>query len=352
MQRYVVTRGEFQRWALLALWVGGCLGLGLSASGADAETLPVSNLRGPALTLTEENDWIAGTDRHYTQGLRFTYLGSEHREPGWLKDFPSGAFHVQTWRWGGELGQAIYTPEDLKASIPLPDDRPYAGWLYGGVILQRRGATPESAIPVLENIRLQLGVVGPGSLAKEEQNAAHFVGGFGQAEGWHNQLGNEPGFALKYQRAWRLAPGTPREWTADFIPHAGGSLGNVDTSARVGATLRAGWHLPDDFGVQTIDSLGVTDGGRTSAEGRRRGFYFFGRVEERAVARNEFLDGSMFRRNSPQVDRRPFVCELQGGAVLVLGRLDVALVLVYRTKEFDGQTCEDTFGSLSVSMNF
>ncbi|MCX7009097.1 MAG: lipid A deacylase LpxR family protein, partial [Kiritimatiellaeota bacterium] len=225
--------------------------------------------------------------------------------------------------------------------------------LYAGPVLQRRGVTPGAGVPVLESVQLQLGVVGPGSLAKEEQNAAHFLGGFGLAEGWSHQLGNEPGGALKYQRTWRLALVELQGWSSELLPHTGASLGNVDTSTRLGVKLRTGWRLPDDFGVQTADSLGVTDGGRAAAAvPQRPACYLFGRVEGRAVARNEFLDGSMFRKNSPQVDRRPIVCEIQGGVALAYARLRLSFAMVYRTKEFDSQACEDAFGSVSLGLNF
>lgn len=112
----------------------------------------------------------------------------------------------------------------------------------------------------------------------------HFIGGFQKAAGWHNQLPNEPGMTLKYQRTWRLGPTSPRTWSAEFLPHVGASLGNVDTSARIGGAFRMGWHVPDDFGIQGIDAAGLADGGRSSAGMRLRfGGYLFTRTEGRAV---------------------------------------------------------------------
>jgi hypothetical protein len=311
---------------------------------------PAAAERGPVLALTEENDWFTGTDRHYTQGARVVYLGAESSQPHGLKDFAALVVRVDTWRWGVEIGQTIFTPENLRAKFPQPYDRPYAGWLFAGPALQRRGATPGIGVPVLETVQLQTGVVGPAALAKEEQNAAHFMGGFGKAAGWRNQLLNELGYALKYQRTWRWAPDGLRDWSAELLPHTGASLGNVDTSARLGATLRAGWRLPDDFGVQIIDALGLADGGHATAGSNRPfGGYLFVRAEGRAVGYNTFLDGSLVRE-SPQVDRRPFVGEIQGGVVLVFARLDLAFTLIYRSAEFYGQNCEDAFGSMALNL--
>lgn len=338
-------------WKRKLLVVGACFSFGLCSAIASplADVSSNSDVRGPVLALTWENDWIVGTDRHYTQGFRVTYLDAESRRAGWIKDSPTPAFRADVWRLGYEAGQAIYTPENLAASTPPPDDRPYAGWLYAGVLAQRRGVTPRLGLPVLENFRVQLGVVGPGALAKEEQETAHFVGGFQQARGWHNQLHNEPGFALKYQRAWRLALTAPQALGADFLPHTGVSLGNVDTSARLGGTLRLGWNLPDDFGVQTIDSLGVADGGRSAHQ--RWGCHLFFRAEGRAVGYNEFLDGDLFR-DSPHIAKHPLVGELQGGVAWVGARFNLALALNYRSTEFEGQACEDAFSSVSLSAKF
>ena len=309
-------------------------------------------MRGPLLALTEENDCFAGTDRHYTQGFRAVYLGSESSAACWLRQFAAYGIRVDSWRWGFEIGQSLFTPENLTATEPLPNDRPYAGWLYAGPVLQRRGVDSIAGLPALENVQLQLGVVGPGALARQTQESAHFIGGFQKAAGWQNQLGNEPGGALKYERTWRFASGALRDWNAELLPQAGGSLGNVDTSARFGAMLRAGWRLPDDFGVQNIDSLAIADGGSwVGATSRRLGFYIFARAEGRAVGYNEFLDGNLFR-DSPHITKRPFVGELQGGVVFIFARMELSLMLIYRTKEFDGQDCEDTFGSVSLQVDF
>lgn len=336
----------------LALMMVAVMGSG-SSNATYAADPPVDSGRGAVLELTEENDWFAGTDRHYTQGFRAVYLGAEQSRSHVLKDFVTPGMNVNRWRVGFLVGQVVFTPENLLAINALASDRPYAGWLYAGPVLQRRGVTPSAGVPVLETFQLQMGVVGPGSLAKEEQNEAHFVGGSEQAEGWHNQLPNEPGLVLKYQRTWRLGPAMPRDWCTEFLPHVGVSLGNVETSARVGGTFRVGWHVPDDFGVQLIDDAGLTDGGRYSAGTNQPfGGYLFFRAEGCAVGWNEFLDGSLFRRGRAYVGSRPFFGDVAGGVVLVFARVDLAFTMVYRAEEFYGQHAEDAFGSVSVSSKF
>jgi hypothetical protein len=85
-----------------------------------------------------ENDVIAGTDRHYTNGFEFSYLSIEDHLWDWFRSgsamLPgvSGEDHL---RVGLSLGQSIFTPDDTEAVQPLPDQRPYAGWLYAGVAI-------------------------------------------------------------------------------------------------------------------------------------------------------------------------------------------------------------------------
>lgn len=333
---------------------------GWPALGASAAaTLPAAynaDSQGATLELNEENDFFAGADRHYTQGIRLVYLGGEDRIPSWsrglIKLIPALGFRLEICRTGLELGQSLYTPQDLSTEDPIPNDHPYAGWLYGGVVLQRRGLTRSLYIPVLETMRIQVGIVGSGAMAEQVQDIFHIASRFNQPHGWKNQLYNEPGLAVKYQRAWRWSLREQCRWNVDLIPHAGASLGNVDTSLRAGATVRAGWHLPDDFGIQTIDSLGITDGGRSgSADNRMWGLYGFIGTEGKAVAYTTFLDGNLFE-SSLSMEKRPLVAELKSGLVLVFASAELAILYVVRSEEFYGQEGGDVFGAAFLKWKF
>src|SRR5207245_9795218 len=97
------------------------------------------------------------------------------------------------------LGQSIFTPKNLQLRPPDPRDRPYAGWLYVGASLLQ-----ETNKRMLENLELQLGVVGPMALGEETQNGFHDLIGQNRASGWSTQLQNEPGIALSYERTLPL----------------------------------------------------------------------------------------------------------------------------------------------------
>jgi lipid A 3-O-deacylase len=308
--------------------------------------------QGPVLTIIEENDLAVDTDRHYTQGFKISYLQADGDVPRWARrlaeSLPALGASWPVTKFGYHLGQSIFTPAELNATQPLKHDRPYAGWLYAGLILQRRGTLGESR--VLESFQFDVGIIGPDSLAEDAQKRVHEFRGFDTPKGWRNQLHDEPGLALKYQRSWLLSPTREGPRYLDLIPQAGLSVGNVETSLRGGATVRAGWNLPDDFGHSTISSLTPTQGGRSHA-GPRWGAYVFAGAEAWAVLYTAFLDGNLFR-HSPRVERELAVAEVKSGVVAVLDCLEVAVTYVYRTPEFRRQQKDLGYGSVSLSVKF
>jgi lipid A 3-O-deacylase len=309
--------------------------------------------QGALFTITEENDLVVRTDRDYTQGIRFSYL-SEDNHPVSLSNcfgkIPPLGMALDAQKFGLAVGQNIYTPKNKQATVVVKQDRPYAGWLYLGGIWQRRGAT-RGGLPMLDHVELDLGIIGPDSLARQGQTFVHEVRGFSVPRGWKNQLDDEPGVALKLERQWRFSLGDRQRWAFDFMPQLGGSLGNAATFASAGATIRAGYNLPSDFGVQVIDSLASNSGGCEHREAHNFGFYCFAGVEGRAVAFTEFLDGSVFH-DGPSADKEPYAGDLRLGTVFVFKHFDLAYTQVCRTPELVHQPHFDSYGSVSVNVKF
>jgi len=311
--------------------------------------------QGAVLTIIEENDLFLNTDRHYTQGFKQSFLHADDFMPDVLLDLskaiPRIGFSDGPNKFGYQLGQSIFTPANLSSTDLLKHDRPYAGWLYTGVILQRRGFLHEKW-PVLENFQLDIGLIGPHAFAKETQTWVHEVRGFETPRGWHHQLHEEPGIALKYQRSWLFSPNTSGSRWIDLIPHTGMSLGNVETSFRAGGTLRLGVNLPDDFGVSTISSLTTTEGGWSRQRTTRKwGFYFFTGGEVSTVAYTAFLDGNLFR-HSHHVEKETFVAEWKVGVGFLMDLVGLGISYVYRTPQFVGQKREDAYGSITLKIKF
>lgn len=308
--------------------------------------------QGPLITAIEENDDFAlDGDKHYTQGLKLSYLYSEDKTPDWsyrlAHTLPDLGMEVEVPRFGYTLGQSIFTPKNVRSTTLVPNDRPYAGWLYFGMTLQRQGK--QGTIPVNDNFEVDLGFIGPESLAQQAQAQWHTVGGWFLPKGWDNQIKTEPAITLKLNRQWKFST-TSQGVGLELIPHAGLSLGNVMTYAAAGATVRFGYHIPNDFGVHTIDSLANQTGDRSSGT-HRFGWYIFAGVDGRAVLRNAFLDGNLYQP-SPHVQKEPLVADFKTGLVFAFRRFDIAASFVHRTREYKGQPRCDQFGSLSLNLKF
>lgn len=315
--------------------------------------------QGPVFTLIEENDLVVKTDHDYTQGIKLSYLHTDNVLPGFLRalsDFaPTLGFEKEIDKWGLLIGQTIFTPKDTERTELIVNDRPYAGWLYGGIVLQRRG-TGALDVPTLEQFQLQLGIIGPESLAEQAQTWLHEIRNFDVPQGWDNQLKNEPGVALTYYRTWRvpLVGQNPHPRYADFLPHVGWSLGNVETSLRLGMGFRAGYNLPEDYGPQTISSLLTTEGGLPLREGRRRSqfsAYVFADAEGGLLGYSTFLDGNILTK-SHSVERGTFVNELRFGAVMVFRYAEVGLLGAARAKDYATQSGSHEYGSVYLKVKW
>ena len=296
-------------------------------------------------------------DRHYTQGLKVIYLDRGEPVPGWAhglgldkltRCLPLAWIDPAATNFGVAFGQNIFTPEDNRSTNVIASDRPYAGWLYAGLAIQRRGLTPGGR-PVLESWELNLGVIGPEAQGEWAQNTVHQWRHIPTFEGWENQLRTEPAFVLKYGRAWRWAINEGSARYFDVIPHCGVNLGTLMTAGEVGVAMRLGVNLPDDFGVQRIDSDIVLAGGKTRGW---FGAYLFGEVNGRAVGRNAFLDGNLYQ-SSHHVDKRPLVADMIWGLAATFGRhCELSWTVISRTREFDNQTGFDEFGSLAGKLTW
>lgn len=301
------------------------------------------------LTVIWENDVFDGSDRGYTNGGRISYVSSEENMPNYIRK--AGNFFPLLNKNGKKrvdfaLGQSMFTPSDTTTKNPAPNDRPYAGWLYAAFgIISDTGN-------IFDNAQLTLGVVGSASKAQQAQNYVHNnLTGSPIAQGWSHQLKNEMGINFDYERKWRgIFAASPFGMGFDVIPHAGLALGNVNTHAGTGFTLRFGYDLPADYGPPRIrPSLPGSD---FFIPTKKLGGYLFMTTEARAVLRNIFLDGNTFQ-SSASVDKRYFVGSLQFGAAITYNDLRISFTQVAVSSEFKGPYGKiSRFGAATISYRF
>src|SRR6266581_4792595 len=113
---------------------------------------------------------------------------------------------------------------------------------------------------MLENLELDVGLVGPGALGKQVQNDFHQFIGTATAKGWSSQLQSETGVALSYERKWRQPLAGDSRLGVDVVPQLGVTVGNIFTYGDIGALLRIGEGLRADYGPARIrPALSGTD---------------------------------------------------------------------------------------------
>jgi lipid A 3-O-deacylase len=303
-----------------------------------------------------ENDLFADTDADYTNGIRYSLAAAqtenvnESKLPECLKwanttliDLYKSIYphqeSVET-QFIATFAHRMYTPRDKSPVDIIPDQRPYAGWLYIGMAnhirLGRR----------LDTLELDLGIIGPAALGREIQDKVHDLRGITKFKGWDNQLENEFGFSIIFERKQK-SKNIPLyfDMEADVIGHWGASIGNVATYLNGGIEVRIGWDLPDDFGTSALRPGGDNSVPNGTSQGS---IHFFTSIDARLVARDIFLDGNTFK-NSHSLEKKDVVADAAIGVSFDIGRFKVSFARLFRSKEFDLQPNYHSYGSFAVS---
>ena len=301
-----------------------------------------------------ENDLFADSDRNYTNGVKVSWVSSDitkfiARSRGWLRPVVNRLPFIhgkdRTKNFGLSIGQNIYTPDDISRTDLIADDRPYAGWLYMGFAFHSR--SPDNA--VLDTFEIQLGVVGPLSYGEQAQRIVHEIRDLQIPAGWDHQLHNEPGGVLLYEHKKRLIRSAlPAGLEAECISRIGGAAGNIAIYGVAGLEARAGWHIPEDFGNPAIRPAGdIMPLARRSIG---FGMHVFASAEARGVLRDIFLDGNTVTA-SHRVEKKNLVRDLAVGLSVNYRGWKLTYAQVFRSREFDLQPGNHTFGSITASLS-
>jgi lipid A 3-O-deacylase len=275
----------------------------------------------------------ARPDEEYTSGVRasLTYAGPALWDRWFHTSTAScanGAVRCATHTYS--FGQDIYTGKLAPGDTSLlPGTRPNAGWLY--IMESSRAGTKDR----LDESSVTVGITGPEALGEFTQREFHAIApSFNRPIDWAMQLPFEPGIVLAYDHTERLlALGEGDSFSGDVEPHAGASLGNILTEARAGLRVRSGFHLTHPWLM--------------AAESSRPEISFFADGTIHAVARNEFLAGTMFR-SSAHVQERPFVSEGQVGVTAKWRRVSATYSVDRTASEYVTRATGHTWSRIAV----
>jgi lipid A 3-O-deacylase len=307
-----------------------------------------------------ENDVLAvvpdKTDEGYTQGLQFGYRFRPDKQPAWLSRpmeavcravaRVSDSDHRDLIGTGSLfIGQHLFTPGDIENPQPIPDDRPYAAWLYVGTRLEVLQPLRESGFPrgLFHSFELQLGTRGPRAAGEWAQRNVHrLINDDDEPLGWDNQLPNEIGVQGRYTlRA--LAGHQPLGWLEmDGSAALDIGLGTVQGYGELSALVRLGRNLTDPvaglLGPKILKEKKLVEDTEPSCLGGARRFaikecYLYVGVAGRATAFNQFLDDTPFA-GGPNVDREPLTHDVFWGVRLRWRRFEWNYTAVRRSREF------------------
>ena len=299
---------------------------------------PAAAQRPSALRVGADNDafnfwqppWER-TDHEYTSGVRGTLvydghspvLGALMRLIGKAcEPIDTCATHSFT------LGQNIFTepPAADPQAQTQPRTRRNAGWLY--LQASERDSSAESAT----DLSISVGVVGPPALGEPMQRFFHSLGPeFQRPVDWSYQLPFEPGFVARYTRTVYARPWVSNDRLRVIgLASLGGAFGTILTEGAAGSGIRADGELPGS------DRWSFMPRFEASADGRVRG-----------VVRDEFLDGTFFRK-SQYVRRNPIALEQSVGVALRWRRLALFYQVNHSGKQYDSQPDEAAWGTLAA----
>ena len=173
------------------------------ASPAETGVAQALSPNSPLLIFYLENDIFGGTDKHYTNAAKVTWLSASLGQDSPARKITNLGRYLPFWNaskladtsmhMAFSLGQNIFS-RDIEQSSLIVDDRPYAGWSYFSSAIQWR------KMMSFKTFEISLGIVGPSSLAEESQKIVHnWLSGSEKPMGWSNQLSDEAGLMVTWQ---------------------------------------------------------------------------------------------------------------------------------------------------------
>ena len=226
------------------------------------------------------------------------------------------------------VGQEIYTPEKISAPFLLPEDHPYAGWLYfsAGADFFFKNHSKLSTYA-------ELGTTGERSGSGALQKAFHRRFKMVEPKLWHTQISSEIGahLFLDYQMAiyeikWFRVTATP------FA-----KLGTLRNYLGTSVFLEIGKIAPYLESSSIRSRLGTLRPSREKRDKQGWEFIFLLGAESHLVFHNTFLEGSLWGIESPHtVEPNFFLWKGILGFMLGHPVFDIAFDVYFLSREFKG----------------
>lgn len=302
-------------------------------------------------TFSYENDAFYRDDGGYTNGVVVSWgyydveALNEESMPTWLANLNQYLYlpylEDRNYAISYSFGQFIQTAVDFEDENLIEEDAPYAGLLAWKVNVVAAGED------VSDDLSLTLGIVGPASGAEYVQKSIHALIGSKEPMGWDHQLSNEVVFRVEAKRLWRSLVVPLGETEADIVTGVNAGVGNLLSDANVGISFRWGQQLQSSFSSSSPFVVQKMNGLAPSP----KGWYIFANLSGSYVLNDIFINGNTFE-DSHSVALTHWQAGVAIGAQLNISQWNFIYSMIYTTDQYETQTEDTRFGTLSVTYNF
>jgi len=283
-----------------------------------------------------ENDAYLATlnDRYYTNGL-FIYFRRAINADKVNEKVEKKTYEISA-------GQKMYTPYWGQVAKKEDQDRPFAGYLYAGAAY--------SIFYVKESVlktSIEIGTVGPNSLAEDAQKFLHKTVGFYTPAGWEYQVKNE--LAVNFSGNYSKLIHRSSDNAVDFSGQGYVNLGTTFSGLGTSLLFRAG-RLNQLFNSAYHNAV-IGDSKTKSLNNSE--FFFYAKPQLNIVAYDATIQGSLFNNNSPVTfEVKPIVFEQQFGVNYSSKRFTADFNIIFKTKEVKSVAKAQNYGGLSLYYRF
>ena len=255
--------------------------------------------------LSWANDLFVQTDYYFSNGLDLGYIRTA-KNPVFLKQFNLNSFDHFS------VVQDFFTPTNLDTEVILPEDRPYAAYLY--VSYQKHlFATDQN---LYFNPEILGGIIGPAALGRHLQTFTHEISPPSKPpQGWNNQVQNDLALNLNLS----VEKGLVQKKQVLFNVFSDLRLGTLYSDLSIGARFRIGKY--NSF-FQSFKNLSFDTP-------KKWQLYFEVKPSIKLVGYNATLQGGVFN------DTSPYVIDSEDVSRLV-GVVDLSMNFSYKRFYFNG----------------
>jgi hypothetical protein len=252
-----------------------------------------------SLTIEFENDMLYHSDEKYTHGTRITY----------------GPI---------SFGQNIYTPSDLEISVPIPNERPYAGILY---FSYNQDIQYDRC---LHQIEYMIGTVGKYSFADETQTTIHEWSDSDIPAGWEYQV--DDGILLQINDKLYFDIFANNYVSAKS--YVGTELGTVFINVGIGANLIVGYNIPKIINKHMMSKASDFS------------IYTFADIYDRYILFNKLLISDY-----TDIEKEDNVLDIRYGIGIAYKMLELQYSVCHRSKEYKEQDYNASFAEAFIKIN-